>query len=267
MADDESTSIDTTAEEVVDTSVTSDDAANDDDVELEDIEVDPSDIESNDDEEEADSDESSEDTESEADTEDEPSEDEATSEEEAEPELSDEDKQKQHNREMAERRIQEKQAREERIRAAQAEYVAEAANSEDPLTAAVRQLEVQTYNNTVERNETLVKNEYQRAMNDFEVLRNPDPVVQQEINAAIDAFQAQYVQIDQFGNPVAVTGDLYATLQAKADSIEKLTGIRAQRQEQSKTKEKSKVLATPNRAPKQPKVDPDLAAFDEEAGL
>ena len=259
MADDTSTSID----HEVDTSVT-DDTSTDNDVDLEDIEVDITDIEDNDDEEvaeESDTDDSEEAADDESD-------EEADTEqsEEAEPELSAEERQKQLNNEMAQRRIQEREARIARVREAQQAYVAEASQNEDPLDAAVRQLQVDAYNNTVDKVESTVKNDYQRALNDFEVLRTSDPVIQAEIDDAINAFQAQYLTIDQFGNPVDLRGDLYATLQAKADSIAKLTGIRAKRQEQSKGREKSKTLVTPTRAPRTPKKDPDLEAFDEEAG-
>lgn len=259
MADVQSTNTDTSVDEI-DTSVSENTTDNtDEDTKLEDIEVTTEEIES--DPEEAKEESESEDTEE---TTDEPSEEESDEESE-ETELSDEDKQKQHNREMAERRIQEKEARIARVKEAQAEYVAEAKQNEDPLDTAVRQLQVDAYNNAVERNESTLRNDYQRALNDFEVLRTSDPAIQAEIDQAIDAFQAQYVKVDNYGNPIEVTEDLYATLQAKADSIAKLTGIRSTNQEKNKSKEKSKTLTTPSRAPKEPKVDPDLAAFDEEA--
>lgn len=252
------------ADDAIDTSVSEDTSNDTDDIDLEDIEVDVADIQSEDDEDTAedteaeeatedDTDDSEEDTDSEADTSDDDS------------EQTDEQSQAEHNKQMYQQRQQEKQARENRIREAQADYVADAQQSEDPLAAAVRQLEVDAYNNTVERNETRVQTDYQRAMADFSVLQTTDPVIQQEIDATIDAFQSQHVLIDQYGNPLEIRGNLYATLQAKADSIEKLTGIRNQRQEQSKSKEKSKTLTVPRRAPQKAKVDPDMAAFDEEA--
>lgn len=261
MADDISTSTDTSVEDAVDTSVDSEDGTDNDDVDLEDIEVDLKDIESE--PEEAEELSESEDTE-EAATDDEPSEDESDEESE-ETELSDEDKQKQANNEMAQRRIQEREARITRVKEAQAAYVAEASQNQDPLDAAVRQLQVDAYNNTVDRNTNQVKSQYDKAVADFPILTTNDPVIQAEIDAAIDAFQAQYVTIDAYGNPAAVNGDLYATLQAKADAIEKLTGIRVSNQEKNKGKEKSKTLQTPNRAPKEPKKDPMMDAFDEEA--
>lgn len=261
MADEQSTSTDTSADEVADTSV-SDESTDDDDVELEDVEVSPEDIASEPEEAEESEDSKSEDTEE---TTDEPSEEESESSDEEEAELSDEDKQKQHNREMAERRIQEKQARITRVKEAQVAYVAEASKNEDPLDAAVRQLQVDAYNNTVESNTNSLTNGYERALKDFDVLRDASPEVQAEIDDTIEAFQAMNVSIDAYGNPTEVRGDLYATLQAKADSIEKLTGIRSTNQGKSKSKEKSKTLATPSRAPKEPKADPDMEAFDEEA--
>jgi len=264
MADISSTSTDEAAE-AVDTSVESDNTTEDTDVDLEDIEVDLGDIESeSDDEEEG---EDTEDTESEEETTDDESEDESESTDEEKPELTDEQNRAQHNKEMFEQRQRDKQARIDRIKADQQAYVQEASEVGDPVEIAVRQLQVDAYNNKVDALSNKLTNGYEKAIKDFPVLTTQDPVIQAEIDAAIDAFQAQHVVIDAYGNPIEVKGDLYATLQAKADAIEKLTGIRVRRQEQSKSKEKTKTLATPTRAPKQPKVDPDLAAFDEEAGL
>jgi hypothetical protein len=260
MAVEDTTSTDQS--DAVDTSVNSEDTSSSDDGDLEDIEVDLNDIQDTD-EDEA----SEEDTDSENDTTgDEDSTDEAESEDDdAEPELTDEQRQAQHNKEMFEQRQREKQARIDKVRTDQQEFLQEAADDPDPLVLAVRQIQVNDYNNRVEATTNKLTNGYEKALNDFPVLKTNDPVIQSEIDAAIDAFQAQHVRIDEYGNAVEVRGDLYATLQAKADSIEKLTGIRVSRQAQSKGKEKSKTLLTPTRAPKEPKVDPDMEAFDEEA--
>jgi len=252
----EDTTTSTEAEEAVDTSVDTDESTDDnEDVDLEDIEVT---------EEELSGEESEEKSEEETDESSEEESDESQEETE-EAELSDEDKQKAFNNEMAQQRIQEKEARIARVQQDQANYIAEAGENRDPLELAVRQLQVTEYNNAVEAATNKLTNGYERAINDFEVLKNASPEIQAEIDQTIDAFQAMHVAIDAYGNPTQVTGDLYATLQAKADSIEKLTGIRSTNQDKSKTKEKSKTLTTPSRAPKEAKVDPDMAAFDEEA--
>lgn len=175
---------------------------------------------------------------------------------------SDEEARKAHNREMAEKRLQEKQAREADIEKSQKDYLDKA---EDDKDLALRQLQVDAYNNKVERNESKLSTAYERAIKDFPVLADTSPEIQAEVNAAIDAFQAMHVSIDKFGKPVDVRADFYKHLQDKADSIERLTGMGARKQEQSKSKEKSKTLDVPSRAPKEKKVDPDLEAFDEEA--
>lgn len=229
------------------------DTEQDEDIDLEDIEVDPKDLESNDDE----SDEESEDEESEAE-----SEESEESEEDTEEEMSEEERQKAFNKEMAERRIQEKKAREQSIKERQEEYLTEA---EDARDLALRQLQVDAYNNKVERNSNSLTNGYEKALKDFDVLRDSSPEIQAELDQALDAFQAMYVTIDAYGNPIDVKGDLYKYLQSKADSIAKLTGIGARQQIKSKSKEKSKTITTPTRTPKEPKKDADLEAFDEEA--
>lgn len=250
MADEESTA---TVDETVDTSTNEE--AQDTDVDLEDIEVSIEDI--TDETEEPEESEDVEEKEEEAET------DQLDTEEDSKEDVvSDEDKQKQHNREMAEKRIQEKQAREQAQLEQQQEYVAEA---EDERDTALRQLQVDAYNNKVERISNALTNGYEKAVKDFDILSSDLPAVKREVDAAIDAFQAQYVTVDAYGNPTEIRGDLYTYLQSKADSIAELTGLKVANQKASKDKEKSKVLTTPSKAPREKKADPDLDAFDEEA--
>src|SRR6185369_13799006 len=126
--------------------------------------------------------------------------------EEEEPELSDEEKQKAFNKEMAERRILEKKQREQTQKEQQQEYLAEA---EDDKELVIRQLQVDAYNNKVEGNTNKLTNSYEKAIKDFDILNSDDPVVKAEVDSAIDAFQAQYVTVDDFGNPIDVRSDFY----------------------------------------------------------
>lgn len=225
------------------------------DVELEDIEVSEEDIK---------------DIEKDEDDESEPEVESEVEEPEAEPEQqeqelqtkSNEDEQKAHNKMMAEQRIREKQAREYQIKQMQQEYVAEA---QDDQSLALRQLQVDAYTNKVENNTNKLANGYERAVKDFPILADATPEIKAEVDAAIDTFQAIHVKIDKFGNPSEVSGDLYSYLQTKASSIERLTQIGARKQVENKTKEKSKTFTPPNRTPKEPKIDLDLKAFEEEA--
>lgn len=259
MADDKSTTVaeDTSVDEAT---TSTNEETQDTDTELEDIEVTPEEIAGDETEEEESKDET-EDTEPGSE---ESEEDEATEEQSEEAELSEEDKQKAFNKEQAERRIQDKQQREATIQEAQQKYLEEA-DPEKPEDLALRQLQVSAYNNQVKTNTNELTNGYQKALNDFDILRDQSPEVQAELDDALDSFQARYVTLDGYGNPQEVKGDLYQFLQTKADSIRKLTGIGAIRQQNSKGKEKSKTFTPPSKAPKEPKVDPDLAAFDEEA--
>lgn len=198
----------------------------DNDTELEDMEVSSEELEQLDESDSADDsdDDEGSDTESEPKEEDdqEESNDEAEEVEEPEEQLSDEDKQKALNREYAERRLREKAEREATIKQQQQEYVAEA-DPDDPRDMAVRQLQIDAYNNKVESNTNKLTNSYERAIKDFDVLNSQAPEIQAELNAALDAFQAMNVTIDAYGNPVEVRGDLYEFLQTKADSIKNIT--------------------------------------------
>jgi len=178
------------------------------------------------------------------------------------PELSNEQQETAFKKEMFERRQQDKQAREANIRDQQQEYLAQAESDEN---LALRQLQIDAYDNKVDRNSNKLQTSYERAVKDFDVLRSNDPAIQRRLDRAIDAFQAQHVTVDAFGNPTDIRADLYQHLQDEADSISELTGIGARQQVQNKTREGRKTTPVPNRSPKTPKVDPDLADFLAEA--
>lgn len=255
------------AVEDTDTSATEDNFDADKHIDLEDMEVSEEelaeietpkeDLES-DDKEESLEDEPETNTESEA-----PAKEEEESDTEVEetPQQSDEDR-RAYNKQMAEQRIHEKQQREATIRKEQQQYVTD---SETDEQAAIRQLQVEAYNTKVEGLTNKLTNGYERAVKDFPILSDNTPEIQAEINDAIDAFQAKYVQIDSYGNPREIKADLYQYLQTKANSIERLTAIGARKQVDNKAKEQSKTFTPPVRTPKAPKIDPDLAAFNEEA--
>lgn len=175
---------------------------------------------------------------------------------------SDEEKQKAFNKQMAEKRIAEKRQREEAIRQQQQSYIDE---TEDPLEAATRQNQVELYNIKVENLTNKLTNSYEKAIKDFNILSNQTPEVKEMVDEAIDTFQALYVPVDAYGNPKEVKADFYQYLQNKANSIEKLTGIKAKQQEDNKIKEKSKTITPPSRQPKEAKKDKDIEAFWEEA--
>lgn len=253
QADEQDTSVD----EAVDT-LTNDEP--EDTGDLEDIEVSLEDM-GDETEQAEDSEDENRDTEPESEKEDSSSDDDSEDDKSDEP--SDEERRKQANNEAAQRRLEEKRQREAAILEQQRAYIDEA--EDDPIQQAVRENQVETYNLKVEANTNKLSTAYERALKDFDVLRSEDPAVQAEVDAAIDAFQAMNVTIDQYGNPREVRADLYQFLQSKANSIQQLTGIGAKQQQNNKGKEKSKTFTPPSRAPKEPKVDADVAAFDEEA--
>lgn len=248
MADDESTSAPV------------DELDDDNDVQLEDIEVSADDIQdSSDEDSESLDDLSDESTDNQAD--DDETNDESDDESDSQ-EPTEEEKQAQFRADMFARRQAEKAQRDNTQREQQQAYLAEAQDEQD---LALRQLQIDAYENRVERFTNTLTNSYERAVADFEVLRDPNPVIQNRINRAIDAFQAQSVAMDSYGNPTAVSGDLYTYLQEEADTISQLSGIRNQQLKEDKGKQRTKAVTTPRRAPSEPKEDPDIAAFNAEA--
>lgn len=238
------------------------DVQDNDDVSLEDIEVTEEELQAAEDTD--DTSESEEETADEETTDDEAEEVEATeeSEEETEDEQTEEQKAAAFRAEMYERRQQEKEARQRTQQEGQQQYLDEAQDEQD---LALRQLQIDAYDNKVERNTNNLTNSYERAIKDFDIFTNPSPEIQAELDDAIDSFQAKFVKVDEYGNPTEVKADMYAYLQSKADNIAKLTGLKAKAQVQNKSKEKSKAFKPPSRSPKEPKVDPELQAFNEEA--
>jgi len=253
----------------------------DNDVELEDIEISFDDVEDTDTEEAATESEeevtpstTEEETveETEPEVEEEKSE-EATDEEPEAVELDPIAERKRFNDEMAKQRIAEREARAEAKRAQEAleathiqNYLAEA--RDDPEEFAQRELNVEAYKLQQERislNAEKLQVGIDKALASIDIFVSGTDAAKEEMLAALDEFEAQYVVKDSQGRPVEVKGDVLAHLQKKAASIRKLQQDGATRQAKSKDEVKSRTVATPSRTPKQPKVDSDLEGFDEEA--
>lgn len=138
--------------------------------------------------------------------------------------------------------------------------------AEDDKDLALRQLQIDAYNNRVENNSNKLQNGIDKAVASIELFRTGSPEAKEEMANSLDDFERMFVKRDRNGDPMAVTGDVYQYLQNKADSISRLTGIGARQQTKSKANEKSRTLTKPARTPKEAEKDPMLEGFDEEAG-
>lgn len=168
---------------------------------------------------------------------------------------------KKHNAEMAARRIAEKQAREQAKLEQQQKYLEEA---EDNRDLALRQLQVDAYNNRVEKHKNNLENGIEKAVSTIDLFQSGSPEVKEILAQRLEDFERIYVDYDSNGDPVNVKGDVYEYLTKEADSIRKILNTGARNQVKAKEKAKARTETLPTRAPKEPKVDPDLAAFDEE---
>jgi len=168
---------------------------------------------------------------------------------------------KKHNAEMAARRIAEKQAREKAKLEQQQKYLEEA---EDDRDLALRQLQVDAYNNRVERHKNTLENGIEKAVTSIDLFREGSPEVKEILAQRLEDFERIYVDYDSNGDPVNVKGDVFEYLTKEADSIRKILNTGARNQVKAKDKAKARTETLPTRAPKEPKVDPDIAAFDEE---
>jgi hypothetical protein len=103
-----------------------------------------------------------------------------------------------------------------------------------------------------------------QAVTQIAEFKSDNPVIRDAMLSAVDKFEAMYVQKDGNGDAIAVNGDIMQFLQNEAETVRRLTGLGAEQQKEAKQTQKKRTMAPPSRTPKQPKVDPDLAAFDEE---
>lgn len=187
---------------------------------------------------------------------------------------------KRYNNEMAQRRIAERAAREEAKRSQQMEYLQssseiyesaidkgfthEQALQEQRREEAVRQLQIDAYNNRVTTNHSKLESGLDRAIADIDLFSKGSQAVKEELVNALDEYERLYVVRDENGDPVEVKADIYTFYQQKADSIRRILNEGAVKEAKDKTILRAKTDTVPSRKPKTPKVDPDLAAFDEE---
>ena len=272
MADNESVqdAPDTSVDESVDTSTNEE--AQDTDVDLEDDNTsfddgdeteESEDSESEEqDTEPADQEEESEDDGEQEETQEQPEESETPDQDSREEDTISQEEQKRRNDEYARRRIAEKKAREDAKRQAQEEYLQQA---EDEKDLALRQLQVDAYNNKVEFNQSKLQSGIDKAVASIDLFREGSPEVKEFLFNSVDDFEARYVSYDQNGDPISVEGDVYQYLQRKADEARRLAGVGARENSKQRNSAKTRAMTPPSKTPKQPKVDPDLEAFDEEA--
>jgi hypothetical protein len=187
--------------------------------------------------------------------------DESSDEESKEEDTTSKEETSKHNAEMAAKRIAEKQAREQAKQAQQQKYLEEAEDNKD---LALRQLQVDAYNNRVEKHKNNLENGIEKAVSSIDLFQSGSPEVKEILAQRLEDFERIYVEYDSNGDPVNVKGDVYEYLTKEADSIRKILNSGARSQVKAKDKAKARTDTLPTRAPKEPKVDPDLAAFDEE---
>lgn len=238
-------------------------------------------------EEKSKEDESAEEKTKESESEDDKSEEEKTEEESTEDDktsddgTSSEDDRKRHNDEMAKERIARKKAeaeaatvRREKQESDIEKYLEEA--GDDEIEREKREVNVQAFRvreEKIELNQQRIETGIDKALSTIDLFKSGNKDIQEELAASLDVFEAMFIEKDKLGRPGEIkidpkTGkpaDVYQYLQAKAESIKRLTGVGARQQEKQKGAEKSRTVTTPVRAPKAPKVDADVEAFDEEA--
>lgn len=185
---------------------------------------------------------------------------------------------KRFNDEMAKRRIAEREAREAERQAKAAleaehirQYLAEAEG--DPEEEALRKVNVEAYRLQQERaaiNAERLQVGIDKALANetvMSIFKHGSDAAKRELLEALDEFEQTRVTKDAQGNPLQVNGDIYKTLVKKAESIRELTQAGAVQEAKTKDKAREKTITPPTRAPKQPKADAEIDAFDKAFGF
>lgn len=196
------------------------------------------------------------------------SEEEAPAEAEAKPEPVDEDSSEgvtTSEEEKSPARIawEQREARRQALKQQQQQEYLESAEDEKDL--ALRQLQIEAYNNRVQSNINKLQNGIEKAVASIDLFRTGTPEQKEQLLREVDKFEALYVTKDQNGDPIEVRGDILQYLQNEAEFIRKLTGVGARQQAKDKSKTKAKTLTAPASKPKETPRDPEIDAFDEEA--
>lgn len=166
---------------------------------------------------------------------------------------------KKRNDEYAKRRIAEKQAIELARQTSEKEYLDAA---EDEKDLALRQLQVDAYNNKVERATTKLETGLERAKSNIDMLNKGTPEQKEELLNRLDVFEQMYVVKDRFGNPLEVKADVYEYLTQEAERIQRLVEVGARQGKRSESKTKARTLTPPSAKPREAKKDTDLEDFD-----
>jgi hypothetical protein len=183
------------------------------------------------------------------------------------------EEQKRHNDEMAQARIREREAK---TRADKAEADAQEATierylreaGEDETELERRKLNVDAWRINQEKivvNRDRLSAGIEKAVANIPLFRSGSKEIQEELAASLDDFERMYVVKDDKGRPTQVLGDVYTFLQNKATSIQRIQATGATQQQRDKSKQQSRTITAPKRAPKKAKVDEGIAAFEAEA--
>lgn len=173
------------------------------------------------------------------------------------------------NDEYAKRRIAEKQLREERQAREQENlqrYLDEA--GDDEIERERRELEVEKHLIAKEKT-TLAAEKIEigldKAVASIDLFQKGTPEQLNAMDRAYQNYLQMHVQYDQRGNVVSVDKDVTTYLTEEAETIRQLSSVGARQQEKDKKIVRSRTDTIPVRKQKESKVDPYLAAFQEEA--
>lgn len=117
------------------------------------------------------------------------------------------------------------------------------------LIARSRQQEVELYKQKVSNNLEKLQNNFEKATNSIDTFSeknlkaNPD--IADALGDFIDEFQAKHVKLDDYGNPIEVTGDITQFLQRKAELVNRLTKSGAIGEKRASAKTQSNVTPAP----------------------
>lgn len=180
-------------------------------------------------------------------------------EEEAQPTESNDAEQKRIAYEAYKQREAARLAKQQELRESQMEYLQDA---EDDRDLALRQLQIDAYNNRIQANADKIEAGIQRAVAEIELFRTAPEDVREALASSLDEFEQLHVSRDQQGNVVEVRADVNQFLHQRAEVLKKIMEAGARQQAKAKSQTQARTTITPSKAPAPKKVDSDLEDFD-----
>lgn len=152
-----------------------------------------------------------------------------------------------------------RKAKQEELRGSQEQYLQ---GAEDDKDLALRQLQVDAYNNRIQINADKLESGIRRSIAEIDLFRTGPDEVKEALVQSLDEFEQLYVTKNKHGDPIEVRADINKFLHQRAEMLRKVMQVGARQEVKAKSKTQARTTVTPSKPPREPKVDKDEEDFD-----